>query len=439
MTHDDGRPGGDPGPGQTPPPGPWAVPGGGAAPPPQDHGPAPSGPGFAPPQGPPPGHGPGYAPPGGSPPPPGGHPPHGGYGGYGAPGWGPPPVPRPGIIALRPLTLGDIFNGAFSYIRGNPKTVLGLAVLLSAVVSLLPSVSNGTLLNDMERFTAQVESGGPSDAVFPFSATTLALNAGGVVVQFVGTAVLSGVLATVIGMAVLGRRPTMREAFAWFAPRTGAVLGVAGLLVLMSIGWFVLFFGVLVGGVFLAVEVDPWLGVPLLLGGLLLTAVLGVWIYVRVALAMPAAVLERVGAGRALARSWRLTTGSWWRTFGILILASIVTSMVAGILATPFSLGGTLAMVAVTDTALAAVLYAAAIFLGSVLGGAITSPFLSGVTGLLYVDLRMRREALDLRLQTAAQQGAAIGPEVYLPDAPAAPPTAPPAPGTPPAPGAQPW
>ncbi|MDA2806004.1 glycerophosphoryl diester phosphodiesterase membrane domain-containing protein [Nocardiopsis suaedae] len=356
-------------------------------------------------------------------------------------------MPRPGIIALRPLTLGDIFNGAFSYIRGNPRTVMGIAVMLSAVIALLPSIGSGSMLNDIDRVTAQVDAGTSADTAFPFSVGTLALNAAGLVVQFVGAAVLAGVLAAVIGMAVLGQRPTVREAFTWFAPRTGAVLGVAGLLLLMGVGWFVLFFGALIGGVFLAVEADPAIGVPVLLGGMLLTAVLGVWVYVRTALAMPAAVLERMGAGRALARSWRLTQRSWWRTFGILLLASLVTQMVASVLATPFSIGGALGMALIPDASLAAVVYAATIFLGAVLGGAVTSPFLSGVTGLLYVDLRMRREALDLRLQAAAQEGRGIGPEVYLPEPPPAPP-APPnePPNAPPAgppgggaPGAAPW
>ena len=34
---------------------------------------------------------------------------------------------------------------------------------------------------------------------------------------------------------------------------------------------------------------------------------------------------------------------------------------------------------------------------------------------LLYIDLRMRREGLDLHLHQIAQRGQAVGPEVYLP------------------------
>ncbi|GFG62508.1 hypothetical protein MMUR_66440 [Mycolicibacterium murale] len=72
----------------------------------------------------------GYPPPGyphqGYPPP--GYP----HQGYPPPGYPPPGYPtlppvalQPGVIPLRPLTLGDIFNGAVRYVRVNPKATLG--------------------------------------------------------------------------------------------------------------------------------------------------------------------------------------------------------------------------------------------------------------------------------------------------------------------------
>ncbi|WP_017593433.1 glycerophosphoryl diester phosphodiesterase membrane domain-containing protein [Nocardiopsis potens] len=428
MTHEDGRGAGRPEGGdrpeeERPAAGGWAAPGGGAP------GPGAPRPSFAPPgqeapQEPPaaqdPASGaPGWAAPGGAP---GGAPRQEGAPQWQAApqwqqqAWGPPPPPRPGIVSLRPLLLGDILNGAFGYIRGNPKTVLGLAAMLSAVIALLPSFGMGSLLNDIDRFDAQVASGASPGDAFPFSGGTLGLLAAGMLVQFVGAAVLSGVLATVIGMAVLGRRLGIREAFAAVAPRIGAVLGVAGLLALLGAAWMALAVGALFGGI-LIIAASPDsapLGVGAILLGWTVLGLLAAWIYVRTSLAMPVTVLERIGPGRALARSWRLTRGSWWRVFLILLLTTLITSMVAQVVTVPFSVVGAVAMVLLEGTALAAILYGASIFLGSVLGGAITAPFASGVTGLLYVDLRMRREGLDLRLQAAAQEGREIGPEVYL-------------------------
>ena len=98
-------------------------------------GPPPSGypaPGYPPPGYPTPGYGyppPGYPPPGYPPP---GYPPPGYQ--FGHPGYPPQPMAlQPGVIPLRPLTLGDIFNGAIRYIRANPKATLGLTAAVVVI------------------------------------------------------------------------------------------------------------------------------------------------------------------------------------------------------------------------------------------------------------------------------------------------------------------
>ena len=48
---------------------------------------------------------------------------------------------KPGAIPLRPLVLGDIFDGAFRIIRYNPQATVGAAVLVSAVAMVLPVVT----------------------------------------------------------------------------------------------------------------------------------------------------------------------------------------------------------------------------------------------------------------------------------------------------------
>lgn len=44
---------------------------------------------------------------------------------------------KPGIIPLRPLTLGDIFNGAVGYIRANPKATLGLTAIVVIAMQII--------------------------------------------------------------------------------------------------------------------------------------------------------------------------------------------------------------------------------------------------------------------------------------------------------------
>ena len=56
-----------------------------------------------------------------------------------------PPAPgmlgaahKPGAIPLRPLDLGDMYDGAFRIIRFNPKATVGSAVLVAAVAMAIP-------------------------------------------------------------------------------------------------------------------------------------------------------------------------------------------------------------------------------------------------------------------------------------------------------------
>ncbi|MDA8371329.1 MAG: glycerophosphoryl diester phosphodiesterase membrane domain-containing protein [Nocardiopsaceae bacterium] len=402
MTHEDGQawrapdtppePGGGGAPGPPPvPQTPWAAPGG--SPP----APAWSAPGSGVPAAGPASHGAHGPPP---------------------PGYGRPWAPRPGVVSLRPLTLGDIFNGAFGYVRDNPKATLGLTAIIMAVVSLLPAVGSTTMLNDITAWSERLEDpGSRAELEFPFSPFTLLAQFGGLVVDFVGSAILTGLLAAVVGLAVLGRKLSMRGAWSAVVPRLGGVFGVAGLYLVYS-GAVVLAFGV---GVVLiataaAAGAGAWVTAALTIALLAGWAALSAWVYVRISMAMPITVLERTGPGRSLARSWRLTQGSWWRVFAILLVASFLGSMVASMLSGPFSLIGAFSDLLLENRTVANVVYAAMLFLATVLGGIITAPFVTGITTLLYIDLRMRREGLDLKLQAAAQSGEAIDSDIYLPE-----------------------
>ncbi len=60
-------------------------------------------------------------------------------------------------------------------------------------------------------------------------------------------------------------------------------------------------------------------------------------------------------------------------------------------------------------------------FLGLLVTGCVSEPFTAGVTALLYLDVRMRREGLDLRVREAVRAGATPGPELLAATVPAQP------------------
>jgi hypothetical protein len=128
---------------------------------------------------------------------------------------------------------------------------------------------------------------------------------------------------------------------------------------------------------------------------------------VRFSLASPALMLEKQGIKKAMGRSVKLVRGSWWRVFGIQLLATVIANVVASIIVIPFAflaaaLGGDGVGGFLEGTGDLGWTFLIVSGIGSVIGSMITFPITAGVTVLLYIDQRIRREALDLELARAA-------------------------------------
>ena len=75
----------------------------------------------------------------------------------------------------------------------------------------------------------------------------------------------------------------------------------------------------------------------------------------------------------------------------------IITSLLASVISVPVSLVATLAT-GLSESMVPTILAAG---IATLIAGILTLPFSAAVTGLLYTDLRMRREALDIQLISA--------------------------------------
>jgi hypothetical protein len=378
-------------------------------PPPPGYGPPPQGaPGY-PPQGyPPPGYPPPGYPPGYGPPPPGyqgypGYPPPGYQAypppGYQAPGYPPPGYPtappmefQPGVIPLRPLSLSDIFNGAVIYVRRNPKATLGLTaavVIVSQIIGLILQVGPLAALGQLGALRGESNS---TAAIIGASATSVV----SAIIQALAAIVLSGMLTVIVGRAVFGSSITIGAA--WTRIR-GRLLPLIGLALLEGVG-AVLLVGVVVLIIVAAAAaangaVAAVIGIPL---GLAVLAAL-IYLGVMLSFAPVAIVLEQLPIVAAIRRSFALVRNDFMRVLGIRLLASVVTWVVAGAIAIPFGIGSA---VVGTDSTTAVLLGTVVATIGSIIGQIITTPFLAGVTVLLYTDRRMRAEAFDLVLRTGA-------------------------------------
>lgn len=310
------------------------------------------------------------------------------------PGGGPsfqPLSPRPGIIALRPLTLSDIFEGAFAMIRGNPTATIGLSLLIG-VICLVPTAL-------VVWAVGQIPTGSRADAQAVYEAA----NAGAELILAIGGIIITGMLTAVLGEAILGRRMTIAQAWAAARPRVWSLIGLS-LLVALSLA------GMILAGtlIFVVLTVAAG-GAGAVLGGIVLLVALCVAVmwWIRWSLAAPAVVLEHIGPREAMGRSRALTKGQFWRIFGITLLASLMAGVIAAIISLPFTMALGSAVTTTTSpsgttSASLSVLTVFLLLCVAVVSGAIVRPFLAGVVGLLYIDQRIRREALDVALLNAA-------------------------------------
>jgi hypothetical protein len=319
----------------------------------------------------------------------------------GVAGWGAVPLaPKPGVIPLRPLGVGEILDGAISYIRRDPKTVLGISATVAVVLALM-QLGFYASLNVAISSTTSTSSDAEAVALLGglLGGTTIVYG-----VQFLLTIVATGMLTTAMGRAVLGQRVTTQEAWTRVRSRFWALLGLTLLTGLILSGVMIVG-GLLSFGIGFLLDQGGAGGLGIFLGviGGLATILAFIWLTIRLLLAPVALILEGVGVIAALRRSMTLVTGGWWRTFGINLLATILGSIVAGVLSVPFSIaGGVFGATAGSDASPFGLGSSIASALGTLVSSIVVLPFTAGVVALLYIDRRIRREALDIELARAA-------------------------------------
>ncbi|SEB32873.1 hypothetical protein SAMN04489727_0619 [Amycolatopsis tolypomycina] len=299
---------------------------------------------------------------------------------YQPPRWNPNGLGKPGVIALRPLNIGDILDGAITAIRRHALLVLGIGAVAAVLTAAISFVLQKYVLTDLAGFATTVELGPAAteeelrNALFgTFGDLFLVLISSSLITTFLLT-VTTGLMAAVMGRAALGREVSFGIAWREVQPRLLPLLGVAFVYSLLSTI------------------------------GVMLCIIPGVLAWVFWALAAPALVLERGTFRTAFARSVKLVSGAFWRVLGVLLLAKIIEGFFQNIVSLPFTIGtGVFSQMfnpgKVTVPSTGDLLLASA---GQIIAGTISIPFVALVTVIVYLDQRMRREGMDIELARAA-------------------------------------
>ncbi|MBQ0867579.1 hypothetical protein [Streptomyces sp. RK75] len=324
--------------------------------------------------------------------------------GWNSPGWTPPPLAaKPGVIPLRPLGIGEILDGSVSAMRAHWRIALGISLVVAVLTELVSALTTRFWLGDTGELEALVDKENPSlDEINNALTGALgSLSVTGIVGMF-GSVIATAMLTVVVSRAVLGRDVTLGEAWRDARPQ---LLRLLGLLFLIPLLVTLVFAACLLPGFLVAAAGPVALAIALLFFGLLGGTAAAAWVWVRFCLAPPALMLEKQSLIASMRRSAKLVRGSWWRILGIQLLALLLVLAISLVVSVPTTVvsglvsgGDTL-----TDPA-AAVGWTSLIIngIGSVLASTIALPLGAGITALLYLDQRIRREALDLELARAA-------------------------------------
>ncbi|AYG83626.1 hypothetical protein DWB77_05824 [Streptomyces hundungensis] len=327
-----------------------------------------------------------------------------------------PPPPKPGVIPLGPLSLGDILGGAFSALGRHWKQLFGMALVAyglaalamcgAAAIAVAAVHDHLVLVFDTTGRVAPARSDVQPVVIAGAVVVVVAM-----VMWLVAMAWVYSAVPAVLQDAVLGRSTTFATVWRKAWSRFPAVLGV------VAVQWaamlaMALLFVVAPTAMFLSTSrhhaPSP---VPMLLFALaaLVLMPVGTWLWVRYGFAPAIAVLEKQRPVQALRRSAHLVKDAWWRSFGILILVTMMSGVIGYFIQLPFTYGGLFAAMPLTlgDHSTGGLVSAVAIIVVLYLVGMVISQFVSTTlpqlaAGLLYIDQRVRREDLAPALADAA-------------------------------------
>lgn len=263
---------------------------------------------------------------------------------------------QPGVIPLRPLAAGEIFAAAWTTLRRHVGVLFGATFVLVALGQILATWIALPMLRELPRLPAKPNPTQLNEQLMAMAPITAIL----AVISGFALLLATAVASAVVGKAVLGKPITFGEALRELAPQAIVLLTLSmGISALATLG---------------LVVIAP-----------------GIWVFVLLSLAIPAAVLERANIGAAANRSRALVKNNWWRVFGM--QTAVVLASYGALMATSWL---TTAIFGPPESVLSPGL------LIQILVSTATVAYAGLVIALIYVTRRFETDDLALELARAA-------------------------------------
>lgn len=271
---------------------------------------------------------------------------------------GPPPIPPPPPLPPPPspvsppssgypaqwaqgkgeiseCSVSDILGDAFRFYRDNARPLLRVAAIIVVPLTILPGLIGRVIL-------------GPATS----SSIIVVVVLLSFVITIMTNAILQAVLMRAAAQAVLQDPVDIKASYRWGLRRFASVLWVSFLATIAS-------------GLATLLFVIP-----------------GIIVGIRLAVSVPALVVEDVRGKQALGRSWDLVRGHFWHVFGALLLAGLLAGIVTSVI-TAFG-GHNTVLRLIFDT----------------IARIIVAPYSALITVMVYLDLRARARTEGLPVST---------------------------------------
>lgn len=269
-------------------------------------------------------------------------------------------APAGGGQGLRPLSVGETLDVALKLYRGNAVSlwqIVASVIIPLEIINVI--VRRVTLPGDVFVHNGQLytfTTGGSSSTSGTVALLLVAL------LGLFGQLLAHGATFKLLLDGYLGRVTDVGQSFAFASHR---VLSLLWLSIIATIAIVI---------------------------GFILIVIPGVWLLISFSVAVPVLMLEGLKGTAALTRSMDLVRTRWWATFGRLLsvlLMYVVALFVIGLIATAIERG-----LSVTNVTLFVLI--GGIFQGLIL--IFVTPFVAAAIVVIYIDLRVRKEALDIEL-----------------------------------------
>lgn len=276
------------------------------------------------------------------------------------------------LEVLRPRTAGEVVDAAFAIFRNQPGRII------ATILPVLLAVESLALLGQLNALKGLRDAFRHGLFALPVPIWVTAGESYLSVIAWILEFMITFAAVTAASEAYLGRKIDVAGCY-----RKLATKGWAAILLMLL--WSAVVFVPMVLSVLVIIGVNAGLGVFTMFA----TGPWTIWAFVTFRLAPAAIIIEDASPIAAMKRSRQLTKHSWWRAFGIILLAEVITWVV--------NTGLQILILLLTSSRAPSGAGFYGIAAAMLLVPAITvRPFAAIVDLCLYFDLRVRREALDI-------------------------------------------